>query len=173
MDDGTWGKVVDIFAPAIRKLEVICNHPDWWTLLTYDGFKFHVNVKKVFKTFHDNKIGVVTEEAGTSHINQPYDQGQTKVDKRASRQLLDLVRARVTSHIDQWQLCAILCIALKNLPQKIWVNSFKKVNLHPDHRFPSKNGSRELTPTSQQVIQCTHVQTKVVFMMPCLDSGKQ
>ena len=60
------------------------------------------------------------------------------MDKRAARQLLDLVRARVTSNIDQWQLCAILCIALKNLPQKIWVNSFKKVNLHPDHRVPFK-----------------------------------
>ena len=65
MDDETWGKVVDILAPAIGKLDIISDHPDCWTLLTYDGFKSHVNVKKVLKTFHDNKIRVVEEEAGT------------------------------------------------------------------------------------------------------------
>ena len=138
MDDETWGRVVDVLAPAIRKLKVIQEHPDWWTLLTYDGFKSHVHVNTALKTFHDNKIRVVKEEAGTSHVNQPYDQGQAKADKRAARQLLELVRARVTSHIDQWQLCAILCVALKNLPEQIWVNSFKKVNLHPDYRVSFK-----------------------------------
>ena len=72
---------MDVLAPAIRKLKVIQEHPDWWTLLTYDGFKSHVHVNTALKTFHDNKIRVVKEEDGTSHMNQPYDQGQAKADK--------------------------------------------------------------------------------------------
>ena len=144
MDDETWERVVDILAPALRKLKVIKEHPDWWTLLTYDGFKSHVNVNTALKTFHDNKIRVVKEEAGTSHVNQPYDQGQAKADKRAARQLLDLARARVSSHIDQWQLCAILCVALKHLPEQIWVKSFRKVNLHPDYRVSFKEWLKKI-----------------------------
>ena len=136
MDDATWSKVVDVLAPAIRKLPVIRDHPDWWCVLTYDGFKSHVNVTEALQSFYDNKIRIVKEEAGTSHVNQPYDQAQAKADKRAARQLLELARGRVSNHIDQWQLCTILCIGIKSLPEKIWVNSFKQVNLHPDFRMP-------------------------------------
>ena len=46
MDDATWSKVVEVLAPAIRKLPVIRDHPDWWCILTYDGLKSHVNVTK-------------------------------------------------------------------------------------------------------------------------------
>ena len=136
MDDSTWYEFVDVLSPAIRKLPVLCNHPDWWCVLTYDGFKSHVNVNTALQTFHDNKIRVVKEQAGTSHVNQPYNQSQAKADKRAARQLLGLARGRVSNHIDQWQLCGILCICLKILPEQIWVNSFKQVNLHPNFRVP-------------------------------------
>ena len=54
MDDATWVKTVDVLAPAIRKLPIIREHPEWWTLLTFDGFKSHVNMTEALK--HSTKI---------------------------------------------------------------------------------------------------------------------
>ena len=119
---------------------------------------------EALKTFHKNKIRVANEEAGTSHINQPYDQGQTKADKRAAGQLLELVRERVTNHIDQWQLCTILCIAIKNLPEKIWEQSFIKVNLHPHHRVSFKEWIMQIdaqVPTGEAAY--THANKESIF----------
>ena len=79
---------------------------------------------------------MLKEKGGTSHINQAYDQSQAKADKRAARQLLELARQRVKGNIDQWNLCGILCVAHNNLPDDIWIKSFKTVNLHPDYRIP-------------------------------------
>ena len=173
MDDATWLKTVDVLAPAIRKLPIIKEHPEWWTLLTFDGFKSHVNVTEALKTFHQNKIRVAKEEAGTSHVNQPYDQGQAKADKRATKQLLELARPRVSSHIDQWQLCAILCVAIKNLPEKFGKSLSLKSTFILIIESPSKNGSHASRTTLQQVRPRTRVQMKRAFLMPCLDSGRR
>ena len=58
----------------------------------------------------------MTEEAGTLHMNQAYNQDQAKQDKRVSRKLLEMCCTRVNTHIDQWQLIDILIIGIKNLP---------------------------------------------------------
>ena len=52
---------------------MICDFPKWWALLTYDGFKSHVNVTKGLKNFAEERIRVGKEEAGTSAFNQAYD----------------------------------------------------------------------------------------------------
>ena len=73
MDDKTWIETVRVMAPGIRAMPVIRDHPEWWICLTFDGFKSHVNVNSTLEEFHDKKIRACKEEAGTSHINQPYD----------------------------------------------------------------------------------------------------
>ena len=88
-------------------------------MLTYDGFKSHVNVTESLTTFYGHKICVVKEGASMLHVNQAYNQSQAKEDKRATRQILELSKTRVSSHINQYQLCGIICVALKNLPEKI------------------------------------------------------
>ena len=69
------------------------------------------------------------------NVSQAYVQAQAQADKRVARQLFELARSRVSSHFDQYQLCGIICVEIKSLPQKIWVDSFKVVNLHPDFRI--------------------------------------
>ena len=95
IDDATWILVVKELAAKIQKLSIARDHPDWWMLLTHGGFKLHVNVMEVLEIFHKYKIRMAKEEAGTLHVNQAYDQGQAKADKRETRQLLELVRTKI------------------------------------------------------------------------------
>ena len=74
MDDDTWISVVKPMAPGVRKMPVICDHPNWELLLTLDGFKSHVNVQETMTEWSKNKIRIAKEEAGTSHVNQAYNQ---------------------------------------------------------------------------------------------------
>ena len=134
MDDDTWLKVVEILAPAIRKMKGIRDHPDWYCNLTYDGFKSHVNVTRALEIFAENKVDVVKEEGGASDTNQSYDQMQAVADKRATRQLLDFARKRITS-FDQVSMIAVIAVAIKNLDASIWESSFRRVNLHPHYRI--------------------------------------
>eukprot|EP00957_Ditylum_brightwellii_P109180 8328407-Ditylum_brightwellii.AAC.1 len=64
MDDDTWLKVVEILAPANRKMKGIRDHPDWYCNLMYDGFKLHVNITRTLEIFAENKVDVVKEEDG-------------------------------------------------------------------------------------------------------------
>ena len=134
MDDATWIKCVKAMAPGIRAMPTIKDHPEWWACLTFDGFKSHVNVNEALQVFSDANIRAVKEEAGTSHVNQPYDQETAQADKRASRQLLEIARRKVKGNIDQWKLIGILIVAMNNLKEDVWIKSFKKVNLHPKYR---------------------------------------
>ena len=78
------------------------DHPDWWALLTFDGFKSHVNVTRALQKFAEYLIRVAKEEGGTSATNQSYDQEQAVKDKMHTRRLLDLARRNVSGHITQW-----------------------------------------------------------------------
>lgn len=55
------------------------------------------------------------------------------------RQVLDLVmRHRVFGpHMDQWDLLliALHCSKVLRRRQNVWIDSFKAVNMHPDHRL--------------------------------------
>ena len=48
-----------------------------------------------------------------------------------------MCRNKVSTHTNQWQLIGILIVGVKNLPGKVWENSFCAVNLHPKHRLSS------------------------------------
>ena len=79
---------------------MIFDFPKWWALLTYDGFKSHVNVTDDLKTFPEERIEVGKEKAGTSAFNQAYYKYQAKQDKNQTRQLLELARRKVHGRIN-------------------------------------------------------------------------
>ena len=134
-------------------------HSDWWALLTFDGFKSHVNVTQMLQKFLEHFIRVAKEEGGTSATNQFYDQEQAIKDKMHTRRLLDLARRAVTGHIIQWQLVGIIAVAINNLGGKIWERSFKAVNLHPKHRFSFEDWIKKIEPsikTGEHAYFCTN-----------------
>ena len=134
MTDETWMTVVPFLSKGIRKMPIICEHPNWWVVLTLEGFGSHVNVTEAQKVFHEHKIFVVKEEGDTSAVNQPYDQSVAKADKANILDLLDQIRFKL-GVIDQWDLIGICCNALKKVGKDAWISFFKRVNLlHPDYR---------------------------------------
>ena len=124
MNDDMCVEVVRKMAPGIRQMPVIRDLLDWQAFLTFNGFKSHVNVNESLEIWAENKIRVGKEEAGTSHVNQAYNQQQAQADKRMARKLLDTCRSRVKGHINQYQLIAILTVSIKNLPKDVWEKSF-------------------------------------------------
>jgi hypothetical protein len=99
-----------------------------------DGFSSHLTVTSALQVFNHHKIMLVKEEGDTSAVNQPYDQHVAKSDKRSIRKLLDLFCCALKI-ISQSDLIVICVKALKTVSPPIWIASFKKVNLHPDHRI--------------------------------------
>jgi hypothetical protein len=75
---------------------------------------------------------IVKEEGDTSAANQPYDQHLAKSDKRCIHELLDLFHV-LLKLVSQSDLIVICIKALKKVSAQMWIASFKKVNLHPDH----------------------------------------
>ena len=55
-------------------MQMICDLPKWWALLTYDGFKSQVNVTEGLENFAEERIRVGKEEAGTSSFNKAYNE---------------------------------------------------------------------------------------------------
>jgi hypothetical protein len=101
--------------------------------LTLDGFSSHLNVPSAMEAFHRHKIFIVKEEGDASDTNQPYDQSVAKSDKANIRHLLDSTRTKL-GNVTQWDLIAVCIIALKKVKKESWIQSFRKVNLHPDFR---------------------------------------
>ena len=85
MTDEVYAKLVPQLCTGIREMPVIKDHPEWWVVLSLDGFGSHVNVHSAQKVFYDHRIFVIKEEGDTSHVNQAYDQF---VAKKVSTQKL-------------------------------------------------------------------------------------
>ena len=66
-----------------------------------DGFKLNHNVIEALKTSAVIKIRAVTEEGGTRHVNQMYDQCRAVEDKNVSSQMIDWARGKVSGNISQ------------------------------------------------------------------------
>merc|ERR1712232_1151962 len=60
---------------------------------------------------------------------------KAKEDKRNIRNLLDTCRSFSKSSLDQFSLIASCIVALKISTRQAWIDSFKRVNLHPDYRM--------------------------------------
>ena len=114
---------------------MILDFPKWWSFLTYDRFKYHINVTEGLENSVEERIGIGKEEAGTSAFNKSYDKFKAKQDKAQTRQLLELARRKVHGRINQWQLIMVISTAIQNIPEKFWTDSFVAVKLHPHHRM--------------------------------------
>ncbi|KAI2498520.1 hypothetical protein MHU86_15980 [Fragilaria crotonensis] len=136
MTDSVYAEIAPELAAGIRKMPHICEHPDWWVVVSLDGFGSHVNVHEAQQAFYDKKIMILKEEGDTSHLNQAYDQSVAKNDKAGMRMYLDLIRPHIGVRLDQWFLIGVAIEALKKIKASAWIESFKKVNLHPVHRVP-------------------------------------
>ena len=82
-------------------LQIICDFPKWWSLLTYDGFNYHVNFTDDLGFFSEGRTKVDKEEAGTSYFNHTYDKLQENQEKAQTRHLLDLALPKVHIRINQ------------------------------------------------------------------------
>ena len=65
-------------------MPVICEHPDWWSVVTFDGFSSHVTVVSALQVFFNHKIITVKEEGDSSEINQPFDLRGGKVGQASN-----------------------------------------------------------------------------------------
>jgi hypothetical protein len=132
--DSVYAEIAPQLADGIRKMHRICEHPEGWVVVCLDGFGSHVNVHKAQEAFFQRNIMILKEEGDTSHVNQAYDQSVAKNDKGEMRANLDSIRPHIGVRLDQWYLITIAIEALKKIKPAVWVESFKKDNLHPQHR---------------------------------------
>eukprot|EP00957_Ditylum_brightwellii_P106411 8117698-Ditylum_brightwellii.AAC.2 len=118
-----------MFSPLVK---VIRDHPEWWTCMMMDGFGSHIMVADALEVFCSTKNHVVKEEGCTSHVYQSYNKEVMYNDKSISRQLLEIEQSQINDSVDQWELLAVLIVAILNTEKDTWTNSFKAVNLQPD-----------------------------------------
>jgi len=134
-----WEEMAEPVAKGIRAMPVIRDHPNWWLIYILDGFVCHFGSPKALDVYYKNKILLVKEEGDTSHVCQIYDQLPAKQDKAECKFWLDKLRhiASLTKGVvDQWILIAIALQAVRAGTPDMWINSAKRVNLHPDFRRP-------------------------------------
>ena len=80
-------------------MQTICDLPEWWELLTYDGLNYHVNVTEAL-FFSEERIKIGKEEAGSSIFYQAPEKFQVNQDKAQTRQLLELEFWKVHGRIN-------------------------------------------------------------------------
>jgi hypothetical protein len=88
MTDTAWLDLVPDLCKGIRAMPVVCQHPDWWFTLLFDGFGSHLGTEAL-KIFAEYKIQCAKEEGYSSDTNQAYDQLVAKADKWILRESLD------------------------------------------------------------------------------------
>lgn len=137
MTNEAWKETVEVMAKGIRSAPVVRDHPDWWFLLSLDGFGSHLCLESL-QIFVDHKILVVKEEGDTSQVSQAYDQLVARADKRLIREYLDEYRLNVSGILSQYELILICNTAFNEVKKKDWIESFTRVNFRPSTRQPFK-----------------------------------
>ncbi len=59
----------------------ICDHPNWWVVLSYDGYGSHLQ-NNALEVFAAEKNLVMKDEGDTSQVSQAYNQMVAKSNKR-------------------------------------------------------------------------------------------
>jgi hypothetical protein len=153
---------------GIRAMPVVCQHPDWWFTLLFDGFGSHLGTKAL-KIFADYKIQCAKEEGDSSDTNQAYNQLVAKADKRILRESLDKARGRISGIINQKVMIGLVIRSLSQVPSKTWVESFVGVNLHPDRRIPFEEWLKKIDSKIQIGERFFKVRNRSLFdAMPAL-----
>jgi hypothetical protein len=152
MTDEVYLKLVPFLCKGIRQMPVIKDHPDWWVVLTMDGFGSHVNVYEAQKIYSDYKILVIKEAGDTSHVNQAYDQQVAKADKAKMRENLAYVRNKLGgTNLDQWVLIQLAANAQAKVKRECWIQSHTNVNTNPKTRVSFNDWIKKL---DQKGINC-------------------
>ena len=113
-------------------MEVVKDHPKWLLCLTLNGFALHL-VSEAYPIFNEHNIQLVVEDGDTSQMNRPFNQMKAKEDKRNIRNLLDPVQINLKYTLDQFSLICTFIVALKRSTRTAWIESFTRVNLHPNY----------------------------------------
>ena len=142
MTDDGFDELAPSLAAGIRAMPEIRDHPEWWVLLSGDGFHAHKMTAAAQQELYDHKIIHIIEEGDSSHCNQAFDRQVAKHGKCCMREVLDLVnRCNVFTAMDQWGLLLVGLHSIRELVLRpdIVVGSFKSVNMQPSTRidFPS------------------------------------
>ena len=74
---------------------------------------------------------VIKEEVDTSHVCQAYDQQVAKDDKTYMRAALNVLNPVLSQSMYQWYLIYISVKAHNCIKKESWIDSLKKVNMHP------------------------------------------
>ena len=107
----------------IRDIDVICDHSDWWFLLSLCDFGFHVKVLENHIIFAKSNICVVKEEGDTLHMNQSYEQKVAR-DKNTHiymRLDIDTVGSAPNKKMGQWQLIVISIKCQSQITKEGWI----------------------------------------------------
>jgi hypothetical protein len=136
MTNQVWIEMAETVAMGIRAMPVIKDHPDWWCLLSLDGYGSHLKIEAL-ETFAKYSILVIKEEGDSSHVCQAYNQLVAKQDKRVTRDLLEGFRFLTHGVINQFELVFISKTAI-NAPgsAKAWQVSHIRVNMCPSQMEP-------------------------------------
>ena len=102
MNDEAWLEIIPKLCKSIWRQEIIWDHPDWWVLLSLDGFTSHVNVHNAQDIFSELKIMVIKEKGNTSHVYQAYDQQVENHDKTHMRAAINMLNTVLGQSIYQW-----------------------------------------------------------------------
>ena len=85
--------------------------PEWWSLLTYYGLKYHVYFTEILKDFSEERIEVGKEDSGKRAFNKVYDKFHARQDNITTRHLLVLERWNINECINQWNIIMIIYIS--------------------------------------------------------------
>ena len=77
---------------------------------------------------------VIKEEGDTSHVCQAYSQQVAKDDKTHMRAALNVLNPVLVQSIDKWYLIAISINTQNCIKKELYIDSFKKVHMHPHTR---------------------------------------
>ena len=115
---------------------MVSDFSECWKLLTYYGFKSHVNVTEGLNFVLEERIKVDKEEAGTRTLNQTHDNFWPNQDKLVKRKLLGKTQKEVHGQINQCQIIMIVSTATKHINDKLCTYYFVFVKLHIHNCFP-------------------------------------
>ena len=77
LNDKNWIKIAPAFCEGISMMPVVRDYPDWWIVMTPDGFEYNLEPAALIIS-SNHKHFLVKEEGDTSKACQTYDQHVSK-----------------------------------------------------------------------------------------------
>ena len=151
MTEEAWVELAPRIADGMRKI-VDKHNPEWWALKVLGGYLPHTTSLEAMLAYFRRRILLLKEEAESSHVNQTYDQKKAIEDKKNMREAAVMLRAAgslILGVLDTWALMLCGLHAIRQSSPGAWIESAKKVNLHPFHRVSFEAWCRRIAPFLQ------------------------